>query len=131
MVRNVAITIGVNQYQYERSLDFAEADAVAMQSYLQGIGFEDVLLYSDQTAEFRPELVNLLQGIHRISSRVRLGAEDSFWFFFSGHGGRQQGQDFLLPTHGHPDYLARSAIAIGEVIRALRECGAGDRKSVV
>lgn len=126
MVRNVAITIGVNQYQYERSLDFAEADAVAMQSYLQGIGFEDVLLYSDQTPGNHPELTNLRRVIRRISSNVRLGTEDSFWFFFSGHGGRQRGGDYLLPTNGDPEDLTYSAIAIDEVIRALRECGAGN-----
>ena len=126
MARNVAITIGVNHYQYEQSLRFAENDALAMRTYLQKTGFEEVLHYSDQTADRHPELTTLLRAVRRISSNVRLGQEDSFWFFFSGHGGRQQGRDFLLPSNGDPDDLARTAIAIDEVIRALRECGAGN-----
>ena len=126
MARNVALTIGVNKYQYERSLAFAENDAVAMQRYLQSIGFEEVLLYSDHSSKRPPNLVTLLNGIQRIADTVRLDPEDSFWFFFSGHGGRQNEQDFLLPTEGHPDYLVRTAIAIDDVVQALRRCQAGN-----
>ncbi|AFY39448.1 Sulphatase-modifying factor protein [[Leptolyngbya] sp. PCC 7376] len=126
MPRNVAITIGVNHYQYERSLEFAGNDAKAMQSYLQRNGFEEVILYADGEKDYQPELTNLLIGIKRISNTVRLGKEDSFWFFFSGHGGRQEGRDYLLPTYGSSQTLERSAIAIEEVVRALRRCGAGN-----
>ena len=104
MARNVAITIGVNQYQYEQDLRFAENDAVAMRTYLQNTGFEEVLHYSDQATGHHPELTTLLRAVRRISSTVRLGQDDSFWFFFSGHGGRQQGRDFLLPSNArYPD----------------------------
>ncbi|MEM9212828.1 MAG: SUMF1/EgtB/PvdO family nonheme iron enzyme [Cyanobacteria bacterium P01_F01_bin.150] len=128
MARNVALTIGVNHYQLDdlRDLQFAENDAIAMQNYLQDIGFEEVLRYSDQSQHQHPELVNLRRGLRSISSKVRLGRNDSFWLFFSGHGGRQQGRDFLLPTNADPEDLIHSAIAVDEVVRALRECKAGN-----
>jgi formylglycine-generating enzyme required for sulfatase activity/uncharacterized caspase-like protein len=126
MPRNVAIAIGVNHYQYENSLQFAGNDAKAMRSYLQGIGFEEVLLYTDDEEGYHPELTNLIIGLDRISKTVRLEKDDSLWFFFSGHGGRQGGRDFLLPTNGYSQNLERTAIAIEDVVRALAQCGAGN-----
>ncbi|NEQ98811.1 MAG: SUMF1/EgtB/PvdO family nonheme iron enzyme [Cyanothece sp. SIO2G6] len=128
MAKKFALTIGVNHYQYEelRSLQCAANDAIAMSAFFQRLAFDEVLVYSDDTPDYHPELTSLRRGIRRISTGVRLGPEDSFWFFFSGHGGRQQGRDFLLPSNGDPEDLAYSAIAIDDVIRSLRQCGAGN-----
>ncbi|MGB3493006.1 MAG: SUMF1/EgtB/PvdO family nonheme iron enzyme [Elainellaceae cyanobacterium] len=127
MAQQIAITIGINHYEHERSLECAENDAVAMGAYLQEIGFNEVLCYSDASDRSKiPKRFNLLQAIKRISDRVHLSKEDSFWFFFSGHGGIRQGRDYLLPNDGAQELLEDTAIETDRVIRALKRCGAGN-----
>lgn len=132
MTRQFAITIGINHYRYyPRPLKYAENDAVAMEAYLREVGFAEVLRYSDNSRSFgqdstHPERTNLLRAITRLSTQLRLKPEDSFWFFFSGHGARQSGQDYLLPSDGDPDNLIDTAIPIDRVMRSLNQCGAGN-----
>lgn len=132
MPRQFAITIGINDYRYyPRPLKYAENDAVAMEAYLREVRFAEVLRYSDHAPSLGhdstyPERTNLLRAINRISSQIRLKPEDSFWFFFSGHGARQSGQDYLLPSDGDPDNLVDTAIPIDRVVRSLNQCGAGN-----
>ncbi|MEM9216663.1 MAG: caspase family protein [Cyanobacteria bacterium P01_F01_bin.150] len=111
MARNFAICIGVNRYQSHLlpPLKFAENDARAMQSYLESIGFDDVLLYSDSTSD-QPTLANLQGTIRHLSTSFRLGPEDSFWFSFSGHGFQQNGIDFLLTSDSDPSNLLPSRL---------------------
>jgi len=132
MPRQFAITIGINGYRYyPRPLKYAEKDAVAMEAYLREVGFAEVLRYSDHSPSFgqdstHPERTNLLRAITRLSTQLRLKSEDSFWLFFSGHGARQSGQDYLLPSDGDPDNLVDTAIPIDRVVRSLTQCGAGN-----
>lgn len=128
MAQQIAITIGINYYNHERSLQCAENDALAMEAYLREIDFSEVLRYSDSASDHakKPGRTNLLRAINRISNQIRLSREDSFWFFFSGHGGRQRGLDYLLPTDGDPELLAETSISTDYIIRALTKCEAGN-----
>ncbi|WP_199338464.1 SUMF1/EgtB/PvdO family nonheme iron enzyme [Nostoc sp. FACHB-133] len=49
---------------------------------------------------------------------------DNFWFFFSGHGMRHAGRDYLMPSDGDPEDVESTAIAINIVTERLRRCGA-------
>ncbi|MCL6754668.1 SUMF1/EgtB/PvdO family nonheme iron enzyme [Nostoc sp. CCCryo 231-06] len=53
-----------------------------------------------------------------------MGAGDNFWFFFSGHGIRHDGRDYLIPCDGDPEDIENTAIAINFVTERLRRCGA-------
>lgn len=126
MPRNFALTIGINEYQNEESLRFAGNDARAMQAYFRELEFEEVILYTDDETQYRPEYTNLVMAIDHISQRVRLNTEDSFWFFFSGHGVRQAGRDYLLPSNAYAGNLQLTAISVESVVRSLKKCGAGN-----
>ena len=43
--------------------------------------------------------------------------------FFSGHGRRENGIDYLIPTDGHQN-IKRSAISVEYVIQQIQKCGA-------
>lgn len=133
MPRQFALVIGINHYRYypQHPLQFAENDAVAMEAYLGEVKFTEVWRYSDQSPRMgqhstQPERTNLLRAINRLSNQLRLQPDDSFWFFFSGHGARQAGQDYLLPSDGDPENLTDTAIPIYRVLRALSDCRAGN-----
>jgi hypothetical protein len=53
-----------------------------------------------------------------------MSAGDNFWFFFSGHGVRQNGCDYLMPTDGFSEDIANSSISVNYIIQRLRRCGA-------
>ena len=133
MPRRFAITVGVNRYDFlpHQGLCYAERDAVRMRDLLtERLGFEKVLFFGDPLdgsgkRESLPTLANLLTALDRVAKQVRLQPADSFWFFFSGHGAREGGYDYLLPSDGNPDLLQRTAISTDSVMRGLRECGAG------
>lgn len=133
MARKYAIAIGINHYQHlaaDQQLHCAENDAVQMRSLLESLQFE-VFQFSDQSPSVRgestkPERTVLRRAVRRIAERVKLKPEDSFWFFFSGHGARYGGADFLLPCDGDRDDIQETAIAVTDVIQRLSECGAGN-----
>jgi len=135
MPRKLAITIGINHYRYHRyglsALKCAENDAVAMQAYLESLGFNEVYRYSDNSPPLGedptfPERTNLLTILDSIENQHSLTADDCFWFFFSGHGASQHTSDYLMPTDGNPRLLEDTAISTNRIIRALKRSGAGN-----
>lgn len=126
MPRNFALTIGINEYRNEESLRFAGNDARAMQAYFQELEFDEVILFADDETENFPEFTKLLMAIDNISLHFHLTKEDSFWFFFSGHGARQAGRDYLLPSNAYAQNLQLTAISVERVVQKLRECRAGN-----
>jgi|688.fasta_scaffold31028_2 uncharacterized caspase-like protein len=55
-----------------------------------------------------------------------LGKDDSFWFFFSGHGSVYNGEDYLMPTEGNPNDIYDTAISTKFVIDQLKKVHAGN-----
>lgn len=53
-----------------------------------------------------------------------MSAGDNFWFFFSGHGVRRNGCDYLMPTDGFYEDIVNSNISVNYIIQRLRSCGA-------
>ena len=126
---NIAITIGVQEYQFFRSLKYTSNDAEKMKDFLlKEAGFDEVLYYSDYSPEIngastRPTRSNLEFLLEDEFKKEFLGIGDNFWFFFSGHGRRENGIDYLIPADGHQN-IKRSAISVEYVIQQIQKCGA-------
>ncbi|MEH2434535.1 MAG: SUMF1/EgtB/PvdO family nonheme iron enzyme [Nostoc sp.] len=130
MAKNWAIAIGINQYDYLQPLNYAKRDALLMQEFLGNeAGFERIYFFSDDSPELagkstRPTRTNLLRVLRQLFEKPFMGAGDNFWFFFSGHGMRHGGRDYLIPCDGDPEDVENTAIAINVVTERLRRCGA-------
>ena len=130
MAKNWAIAIGINQYDYLQPLNYAKRDAQLMQEFLGNeAGFERIFFFSDDSPPVdgkstRPTRTNLLRVLRQLFDNPFMGAGDNFWFFFSGHGMRHSGRDYLIPCDGDPEDIENTAIAINFVTERLRRCGA-------
>jgi uncharacterized caspase-like protein len=130
MAKNRAITIGINKYQFMQPLNYAMRDAELMRDFLcNEAGFEKVFYFSDESPEVNgkstlPYRANLLRVLRQIFENPFMSAGDNFWFFFSGHGMRHNGRDYLMPSDGDPGDVENTAICINHVNERLRRCGA-------
>jgi uncharacterized caspase-like protein len=130
MAKNLAIAIGVNHYDYLQPLNYAKRDAQLMQEFLRNeAGFNQIFFFCDDSPDVggkstRPTRTNLLRILRQLFETPFMGAGDNFWFFFSGHGIRHDGRDYLIPSDGDPEDIENTAISINLVTERLRRCGA-------
>ncbi|MGD2180581.1 SUMF1/EgtB/PvdO family nonheme iron enzyme [Lusitaniella coriacea] len=127
MAKNWAICIGVNEYDFLQPLTYAQRDAQLMYEFLtKEAGFERVLLFFTHAPQRnrRPSRANLRRAIRQLVKDAKMAAGDNFWFFFSGHGMRSNGRDYLMPADGDREEVDHSAIPINWITDQLRECGA-------
>ena len=99
--------------------------------------FDQTYLFTDKSPEIddmseplpsQPTFTTLRRWLRKRFERPILSPSDSLWFFFSGHGVREQGQDYLLLTDSDPDpeEVNNSAISLTFVTEQLRQSGAGN-----
>ena len=131
MGKNIAISIGINKYYgLKEPLKYAKRDAKLMQEFLLNqAGFEQVLLFSDDSPDFRGlstlPLGNILKAILRDKfEQPFMEPGDNFWFFFSGHGMHHNGCDYLIPCDGDWKDIEHTAISINFLTERLCCCGA-------
>ncbi|MBD2336670.1 SUMF1/EgtB/PvdO family nonheme iron enzyme [Calothrix sp. FACHB-156] len=130
MVKNWAIAIGINRYDYLQPLKYAQRDAQLMQEFLRNqAGFEKIFFFSDDSPDIsgrstRPNRANLRRVLLELFEKPFMEAGDNFWFFFSGHGIRHNNHDYLMPCDGNPTDIEATAIPINFVTERLRSCGA-------
>jgi len=130
MGRNFGISIGINQYEFSKPLNYAKRDAELMRDFLvKEARFEQVLLYSDDSPNIngkstRASFVNLRRVLRAMFEKPFMEAGDNFWFFFSGHGMRHKECDYLMACDSDPGDVAGTAISISYVTEQLRRCGA-------
>ncbi|MEG4404373.1 caspase family protein [Microcoleus sp. MON2_D5] len=128
MAKNWAVVIGINEYEHlQRPLKYAKRDAELMRDFLcKEAGFEKVYHFSEDSSDKQllPTRSNVLRLLHVRFEQPFMSAGDNFWFFFSGHGVRQDGCDYLIPTDGFPEDIANSNISVNHIIQRLRRCGA-------
>jgi len=72
----------------------------------------------------RPYFTKLRQALRTMFEKPFMEAGDNFWFFFSGHGRRHNGCDYLMACDSDPDDVERTAISINYVTEQLRRSGA-------
>ncbi|MCC3436370.1 GUN4 domain-containing protein [Microcoleus sp. PH2017_05_CCC_O_A] len=130
MGRNRAISIGINQYEFSQSLKYAKRDAQLMRDFLvKEAGFDGVFLLSDDLPpdkgmSTRPSFTNLRRVLKTMFEKPSMEAGDNFWFFFSGHGMRHKGCDYLMACDSDPGDVEHTAISINYVTERLGRCGA-------
>ena len=130
MGKNLAISIGINKYEFLTPLKYAKRDAELMQEFLrEQAEFDQVLFFSDDSPDLlgkstRPSFINLKRVLRTMFEKPFMGDGDNFWFFFSGHGIPHNGYDYLMPCDGDPGDVENTAIPINLVTERLRRCGA-------
>ena len=112
-----ALIIGINEYKYVQSLNYAADDAVDVKKILiEKYGFKEsnvrLLLNIDATKD------NILEGFNDILTQAK--SKDRVLVFYAGHGdtynlpsGGEMG--FLIPTDGDPDNVYLSCIKMDEI----------------
>ncbi|MBD2353207.1 GUN4 domain-containing protein [Tolypothrix sp. FACHB-123] len=129
MVKNWALVIGINHYNFLQPLKYAQRDAELMQNLLHNeIGFERVFLFADDSPSLSGEQIhldrpNLLQFIQKLFEQPFLEPEDNFWFFFSGHGMVHAQQDYLMLADGNPDDIENTGISLQYLTEYLGNSG--------
>ncbi|MDJ0900575.1 MAG: caspase family protein [Xenococcus sp. MO_188.B8] len=135
MVKNWAITIGINQYYNLQRLRYAMQDAKAVRNYLHDeLDFQNVYYFSDDSLPIQqdygpplnssPTYATLRRFLRLRFEKSFLSDGDSLWFFFTGHGLRYQGIDYLMLLDSDPGDVELTAIPITYVIERLRRSGA-------
>ncbi|XGV99011.1 MAG: caspase family protein [Leptolyngbya sp. BL-A-14] len=126
-MRQWAISIGINQYQFFQPLSYAQRDAQAIQQFLAndaGVPLDQCVLLTETSPNqwdrsTYPDRENIQNWLDFITQRcVQPG--DVLWFFFSGYGICQQGQDYLVPIAGTPADVQATAIPLEMIFRTLR-----------
>ena len=98
-----ALLIGVDKCEAVGELKVCSADALALKSVLEQIGYPDnhitVLVDNNQSnINALPTIGNVERAIKRLAQVAE--ADDKILFFFSGHGVTHNGTSFLVPTDG-------------------------------
>jgi uncharacterized caspase-like protein len=129
MVKNWALVIGINHYEFLQPLKYAKRDAELIQNLLHHeAGFERVFLFTDDSPSIggeltRPYRTNLLQFLQQLFAHPFLEPEDNFWFFFRGYGMMAGNQDYLMPADGNPNDIENTGISLKYLTQCLRSCG--------
>ncbi|PSB27792.1 caspase family protein [Stenomitos frigidus] len=130
-MRQWAISVGINQYQFFQPLSFAKNDAQAIQQFLVddvGIPAEQCLLLTEtsppQWGKSTYPDRQTIQSWLDLLTQGYIQPDDTLWFFFSGYGICQQGQDYLVPIEGDPTAVQATAIPLESIFRSLRQVSA-------
>jgi hypothetical protein len=129
-----AIAVGISQYSYMESLQYAHRDAESIRSFLtQHSAFEQVYYLSDispdatltegVTIPTQPTLANLKRFLQIRFATPFLKPEDTLWFFFSGHGLHYANRDYLLPSDANPENAEAGAIPVDDLADCLKRSG--------
>ena len=111
-----ALLVGINDYQNDSgALKYCVADVQAsQQALIETAGFKSdnaYLMTSQMTGRQQPTHVNVIRQLSLLSERVK--PEDTFIFYFSGHGITKAGQSFLLTTNS--DTITKDTLTITAV----------------
>jgi hypothetical protein len=118
-----ALIIGIEKYRNAPAPTGARADAERFRELARttlGIPERNIRLLLDDAAT----RTDIEAELDWLKASVRAGGR--IYFYFSGHGAPDPsaGTPYLLPSNGRPDALARTALPLAEVMRALSETNA-------
>ena len=137
MAKNWAIIIGINEYSYLENLNFAKTDAKTMHHWLEQSGRfdkEGLFLFTDDSQPIptnppiptKPTFGHLDTFFDIQFDRPLLNNSDNLWFFFSGHGNRGAGGDYLMLSDSNPRRLEQTSLSVSYITERLRNWGAGN-----
>lgn len=127
--RRFAVVVGVSRYLHGyRSLRFAGADALKVASALQASGYQVQTLATDtEVGSVRRQAV--LDAFTEVAQEAK--PDDHFLFYFSGHGSRQNGRDYLLLSDADPRRFDATALSLDALGAVLERCKAQQRLFIV
>ena len=137
MAKNWAIVIGINVYSYLEHLKYAKKDAEAMYQWLQqegGFNPQGLFLFTDDSPPIptdppiptQPTFGHLDTFFDIQFDRPLITSTDNLWFFFSGHGNRGAGGDYLMLSDSNPRRLEQTALSVSYITERLRNWRAGN-----
>ncbi|NCS06585.1 MAG: hypothetical protein GPJ07_08215 [Microcystis aeruginosa G13-07] len=137
MVKNWAIIIGINQYSFLENLNCAKADAEKIHCWLgnnEGGKFDRLFLFTEDSPPIsanplictQPTFGHLRTFFNQQFKRQLLTSADNLWFFFSGHGNRGTGGDYLMLSDSDPGDIESTALSVNYITERLRKWGAGN-----
>lgn len=126
-MRQWAIVVGLDDYQFFQSLTCAQQDAQALHQFLiDEVGFppEQCLLFTNSSPQIWGRStsltrVNFLDWIDLLAQKC-FQPGDLLWFFFSGYGVCSQGKDYLVPTDGDPFAVETTCIPVASILSRLQ-----------
>ena len=132
-----ALLVGINDYQNDSgALKYCVADVQAsQQALIETAGFKSdnaYLMTSQMTGRQQPTHVNVIRQLSLLSERVK--PEDTFIFYFSGHGITKAGQSFLLTTNSDTttkDTLIITAVNLNQAKEILSRVQAQQLLTVI
>jgi hypothetical protein len=95
-----ALLIGVDKCEAIGELKVCAADALALKSLLEQIGYDHITVLVDNHSMINalPTIGNVERAIKNLAQVAE--ADDKILFFFSGHGVTYNGTSFIVPTDG-------------------------------
>jgi formylglycine-generating enzyme required for sulfatase activity/uncharacterized caspase-like protein len=135
MAKNWVIAIGINEYDNLKPLKYAKKDAEAIKAWCEGEGGFDrggIFLFTEDSPPIPaspPIPTQLTHGrlkrfLQRQFQTPLLKPGDNLWFFFAGHGRRDQDKDYLMLPDSYPGNVRETAVSVDYVTERLRRSGA-------
>jgi uncharacterized caspase-like protein len=132
-----ALLVGINNYLNDiSSLKYCVADVVAFRDALVNVaGFkqERIFLMTDEMeGQMEPTNINVIMRLDILASQIK--ADDTFVFYFSGHGIAREDQSFLLAANSvttTANTLEQSAIPLNMVNKILSSVKAQQLLTVI
>jgi Caspase domain len=129
MAPYASISIGIDRYQLFQPLNFASADARAMEQFFEQSSSnpEHCLLMTDNSTPINgqstlPHQQNIQRWLEHFCWET-LQPGDPVCFFFSGYGLSSGGQEYLMPIDGDPQNPAQTGIALSYLYRLFSAPG--------
>ncbi|HTQ10836.1 MAG TPA: caspase family protein [Fimbriimonadaceae bacterium] len=128
-----ALVIGIDSYEDSsiNSLRYAVADAKLIAKSFTQLGFERVItLTSDQSdANARPTRGSILDRLTQIAELAK--PDDTFVFYFSGHGFSQDADSYLTTSDCRTDSLDDTALPMSLLKKKIEKIQASHRVFIV
>ena len=135
MAKNWVIAIGINEYDNLKPLKYAKKDAEAIKAWCEREGGFDrggIFLFTEDSppipasTPIRTQLTHgrLKRFLQRQFQTPLLNSGDNLWFFFAGHGRRDQDKDYLMLPDSDPGNVRETAVSVDYVTERLRRSGA-------
>ena len=132
-----ALLVGINNYPNDISpLRYCVADVVAFRDALVNVaGFkkEKIFLMTDEVeGQMEPTNINVIMRLGILAKQIQ--PEDTFVFYFSGHGIVNDGSSFLLAANSNTvtqDTLEMSAVPLDRVSKILSSVKAQQLLTVI
>ena len=120
-----AVVIGVNQYRRFAPLDYAVTDAKRLAHQFDAQGYTVKLL---ENYEADPQhILDTLRSIGKLMDAGTGRHNGTLVLTYSGHGFRQDGQNYLAMGHADPGNLQRTALSIKRIKKVLSQSGIARR----